>query len=120
MLAEREERERKQLRKRDRERQRLADGDAHISEESDSEQEPLSDWSASSSQEENDSELGVQDFQGAPHERGGATPSVTKDGRSMFKKTHSKISDLNDLGMRFNALRFLAMSLKSQNDTMGK
>merc|ERR1740116_417596 len=57
MLAEREERERKQLRKRDRERQRLADGDAHISEESESEQEQLSDWSQSSEEEAEGSDI---------------------------------------------------------------
>ena len=95
----------------------MADGDAHISEESSSEPEPLSDWSQSSEEEEAEhSEIG--DFQGMDNLRGG-TPSVTEK-VSKYRNAKSKISDLNDLGMRFNALRFLAMSLKSQNDTMGK
>ena len=106
MLAEREERERKQLRKRERERQRLADGDARISEESETEEEPPSDWS-NSTEEEPD---------GSDEEMRPGTPSQ----KTMFKKSHTKFSDTNEMGMRFNALRFLALSLKSENDTMGK
>ena len=115
MLAEREERERKQLRQRERERKRLADGDHYPSEEESDkpEQEELSDWSASES-DEGQSELGVNDF------------SVVDDGRMPTpsqrpgRRTMSKASDSHDLAMRFNALRFLAMHLKSQNGTLNK
>jgi hypothetical protein len=117
MLAEREERERKQLRQRERERKRLADGDHYPSEEESDkpEQEELSDWSATES-DENASDLGVNDFSVA--DEGGnrmQTPSLRHG-----KRTMSKASDSHDLSMRFNALRFLAMHLKSQNGTLNK
>lgn len=116
MLAEREERERKQLRQRERERKRLADGDHYPSEEESDkpEQEELSDWSATESDRSED--LGVNDF------------SVIDDGRmptpsqnhGRGRRTLSKVSNDHDIAMRFNALRFLAMHLKSQNGTLNK
>jgi hypothetical protein len=107
MLAEREERERKQLRQRERERKKLADGDHYPSEEEsdEPEKEELSDWSASES-DENQSDIGLNDFNDGGNRM--ATPSL-KNGR----RTISKASDTHDLAMRFNALRFLAMHLKS-------
>jgi len=38
--------------------------------------------------------------------------------RKKKKGTNSRMSDGNEIQYRFNALRFLAMSLKSQNDTL--
>lgn len=122
MLAAREVREYQALRKRERERDRLADGDANISEDEEEEAEELSDWSASS-EEEGDNDDVVSDFNvtAADGLKMPATPSHSQlDKRSLAKKTFSKASDLQDLSMRFNALRFLAMNLKSQNDTLGK
>jgi hypothetical protein len=122
MLAAREVREYQALRKRERERDRLADGDAIISEDEEEEPEELSDWSASS-EEEGDNDEVVSDFNvtAADGLKMPATPSHSQlDKRSLAKKTFSKASDLQDLSMRFNALRFLAMNLKSQNDTLGK
>ena len=126
MLAEREERERKAVRKRNRERKRLLNGDAEISEESEEPEEELSDWSASDSYDEQCDVDVVSDFQVTAGGEGGqvkaATPSISGiDARSMKKRNaFSKASDLQDLAMRFNALRFLAMNLKSQNDTLRK
>ena len=116
MLAEREERERKQLRQRERERKRLADGDHYPSEEESDqpEQEELSDWSASDSEEQSD--LGVNDFSVVDD----AQQRMPTPSQRHGKRTTSKISDSHDLAMRFNALRFLAMHLKSQNGTLNK
>jgi len=122
MLAAREVRERQALRKRERERDRLADGDAIISEDEEEEAEELSDWSASS-EEPNDNDDVVSDFNVTAGDglRIPGTPSLSAfDRRSLARKTFSKASDLQDLSMRFNALRFLAMNLKSQNDTLRK
>jgi len=41
-----------------------------------------------------------------------------KSARKSRKGDKSQLSDSFDPATRFNALRFLAMSLKSQNDTM--
>ena len=127
MLAEREERERKDLRKRIRERNQLADGDAIISEEEDEEeQEQLSDWSAEESEEAENSDNVVSDFNVTANDNGGnlkmpQTPGQSAaGGRSMGKRAFSKASDLADQAMRFNALRFLAMNLKSQNESLNK
>jgi hypothetical protein len=120
MLEAREVRERKELRKRERERDRLADGDAVISEDEAEEAEDLSDWSASSS-DNADYDDAVSDFNvtAADGLKVPGTPSQSAMGRShLQKKAFSKASDLADLSMRFNALRFLAMNLKSQNDTL--
>ena len=102
----------------------MLNGDAEISEESEEPEEELSDWSASDSYDEQCDDV-VSDFQVTAGEGGlvkAATPSISGiDGRSMKKRNaFSKASDLQDLAMRFNALRFLAMNLKSQNDTLGK
>ena len=124
MLAEREERERKDLRKRERERDRLADGDAIISEEEDEEEEQASDCSNTSSDPENSDNV-VSDFHVTVNNgdndklgaglKAPATPSVSAYGR---KKALSKAS-IDDVH-RFNALRFLALNLKSQNGTMNE
>ena len=120
MLAEREERERKALRKRERERDRLADGDAVISEEEESEEEPLSDWSASSSEPE-ESDGAVSEFRqtGQDLTGGQKVPGTPSIAGTMTRKARSKASN-DDYALRFNALRFLALTLKSCNETMDK
>ena len=122
MLAEREDRERKELRKRKRERDALADGDALISEEEDQDEEEdgNSDWS-NSEESQADSENCMSDFNAvSPGPRNG-TPSQSMYGQSRkHRQALSKASNLEELAMRFNALRFLAMNLKSQNDSLRK
>ena len=116
MLAEREERERKALRKRERERNRLADGDAIISEEEDSEEEPLSDWSKSSSEPEVSDDGSELRNTGMEMGKSPGTPSLHG---TRISKARSKTSH-DDYALRFNALRFLALTLKSNNDSMEK
>ena len=77
MLAEREERERKELEKRKRERDRLIDGDADIPDDTEEEEEPLSDWSASDSYDEQCDDV-VSDFNvTADGQRVAGTPSIS-------------------------------------------
>ena len=116
MLAEREERERKALRRRERERDRLADGDAIISEEEDSEEEPLSDWSASSSEPEVSDDASELRQTAMDMGKPPGTPSLQG---TRISKARSKTSH-DDYALRFNALRFLALTLKSNNETMEK
>lgn len=128
MLADREERERKALRRRDRDNVRKAYGDrpppeyqhAEDSENADNETvEEKSNWSAETSEEESDldSQPDVTDFQangaGSILSGKGGFELPTPYSRS-HKFNKSKISkDDMDLAHRFNALRFLAMNLKS-------
>ena len=113
MLQAREVRERKELRKRERERDRLADGDAVISEDSEDDAEELSDWSASSEEENCDDVVSDFNVTAADGLKLGTPSHSAMEKRSVAKKAFSKASDLADLSMRFNALRFLAMNLKS-------
>ena len=48
---------------------------------------------------------------------GGAEPSSAAHKKK--RGTHSRLSDGSDIALRFNALRYLALNLKSQNDSMG-
>lgn len=120
MLVERGTKEQKALRRRERERRQLADQDAQISDEDlESAVEEESDWSAESSELVDSGDEGISDFNGTAD---GLTPAPLKSQtqRSMFRKAQSKASDLNEVAMRFNAIRFLAMNLKSQNGTLDK
>ncbi len=116
MLTDREEKEHRDLRRRERERQRLIKGDDyqsdHDSEDAkDEEEEDYDDETDSEYDSENQSEL--QDA---------AVSELIVDGKSsvMRKKkgASSRMSDGMEIQHRFNALRFLAMNLKSQNETM--
>ena len=115
MLTDREEQLHRDLRRRERERQRLIKGDDYVSdEESDQdatkeeEEDDYDDETDSEYDSENQSELqdaAVSDLMGV-------------DGKSsvMRKKKNgasSRMSDGMDIQHRFNALRFLAMNLKS-------
>ena len=117
MLTDREEKEHRDLRRRERERQRLIKGDDyqsdHDSEDAkDEEEDDYDDETDSEYDSENQSEL--QDA--------AVSDLVGVDGKSsvMRKKkgASSRMSDGMDIQHRFNALRFLAMNLKSQNETM--
>ncbi len=117
MLTDREEKEHRDLRRRERERQRLIKGDDyqsdHDSEDAkvEEEDEDYDDETDSEYDSENQSEL--QDA---------AVSELIVDGKSsvMRKKkgASSRMSDGMEIQHRFNALRFLAMNLKSQNETM--
>ena len=117
MLADREDRERKELRRRERERRKLAYGDVSDQESSDPEVVEESDWSADSQeqqQEEPDSP-GITDFNVTRTGLGEPLSGIPRKKGNM-----SRCSDIPDLAHRFNALRFLAMNLKSQNETLHK
>ena len=120
MLTDRDEKERRDLRRRDRERQRLIKGDDYVSDcesEGDKEEEPdeYDDETDSEYDSENQSEL--QD--GAVSELHGNTVGDGKSSVMRKKKgASSRLSDGMEIQHRFNALRFLAMNLKSQNETM--
>jgi hypothetical protein len=128
MLADREERERKALRRRDRDNARKAYGDklppdyqnAEESEGGDQTAEEKSDWSKETSEEEDSDDSmrpDITDFNA--NTLGGSVLSGKglHDPNTPYSRTHklkSKISkDDMDLAHRFNALRFLAMNLKS-------
>ena len=124
MLADREDRERKELKRRDRDRAKLAYGDKFMPEdESDiPEETELSDWSAESEEEESEPDSpAVTDFQMTVGGDGNMHRPELSATHSRHKKLLSKCSNNDlDLAHRFNALRFLAMNLKSQNETMNK
>lgn len=118
MLTEREEREHRDLRRRERERQRLMKGDYYVS---DHDSEEVKEEEEEEYDDETDSEY---DSENSASELvdAGVSELVGADGKSsvMRKKkgTSSRMSDGMDISHRFNALRFLAMNLKSQNETM--
>ena len=81
----------------------------------------MSDWSVETSEEESDLEsVAVTDFHG--NSNGGLYAGKENSmSVALHKRGKSKASkDDLDLAHKFNALRFLAMNLKSQNDTMNK
>ena len=120
MLTDREEKEHRQLRRRERERKRLQEGDAYAS-DNDSE-----DWKDDAEDDDFDdetSEYGSEAQSEMLDGAAGVSDIVGADGRSSVqtkkrKGTSSKVSDGMDIQHRFNALRFLAMNMKSQNGTM--
>ena len=121
MLADREDRERKELRRRERERKKLAYGDQFISETESEEvdENEESDWSATSLEGEEEPETpGVTDFQ--VNANGVRTSAEGLSPVNRRKGNLSRCSNEQDLAHKFNALRFLAMNLKSQNETLNK
>ena len=119
MLTDREEKEHRDLRRRERERQRLIKGDDYVSDH-DSEDVPEEDdddYDSESSEYDSENQSELQDA--------AVSDLVGMDGRSSVmrrgkKGTSSRVSDGMDIQHRFNALRYLAMNLKSQNETMTK
>ena len=119
MLTDREEKEHRNLRRRERERQRLIKGDDYVSDHDseDAKEEEEEDYDDETSEYDSENQSELQDNAAVSD----LVPGM--DGRSsvMRKKKHgtsSRVSDGMDIQHRFNALRFLAMNLKSQNDTM--
>lgn len=63
----------------------------------------------------------MSDFNAVSPNMRNSTPSQTVFGQSRkHRQALSKASNLEELAMRFNALRYLAMNLKSQNDSLRK
>ena len=121
MLTDREEKEHRELRRRERERQKLIQGDDYVddaeSEEEKDEEEPdYDDETEEEYDSENQSEL--QDVAVSELPGGGNDGKSTITRRTKKKGASSRMSDGMDIQYRFNALRFLAMNLKSQNETM--
>jgi len=114
MLAEREDKEHRELRRRERERKRLEQGDNYVSDDDslDENEEDEDDEDDSDYDSEAESAAQESDIMG-----GGIEPAsaVTRKKRG----THSRLSEGSDIALRFNALRYLALNLKSQNDSMG-
>ena len=123
MLTDREVKEKRELRRRTRERQRLEKGDDYLSDahSDDAEVQEEEDYDDETDSEEYDSEANESELQDAAvSELGGgiggqSIVSLTKKKR---RGASSRMSDGMDIQYRFNALRFLAMNLKSQNETM--
>ena len=115
MLTDREEKEHRELRRRERERERLAKGDYYISDgnsdedKKEEEEDDYDDESDSEYDSENQSEL--QDA--AVSELHGFGDGKSSVMRKKKKGASSRMSDGMDIQYRFNALRFLAMNLKS-------
>ena len=122
MLDEREQKERRDLRRRKRERKRVEEGDHYISDEESEEEQPEESYD---SEEEYDESESVSTnhklfwsylMQSVEQSMDGGADSRGHAKKSRMAKSH--YSDGFDMATRFNALRFLAMSLKSQNNTM--
>ena len=116
MLTEREAKEHREKSKRDRERKRLMLGDLYEDqgeseddkvEEEDSDEETDSEYDSENQSEQQDV-LGVTDLISPL----GAASTMSR----RRKRIDSRISD--EIQHRFNALRFLALNLKSQNETL--
>ena len=119
MLTDRDEKERRDLRRRDRERQRLIKGDDYVSDkesegEKDEEPDEYDDETDSDYDSENQSELQDAAVSELHNNIGDGKSSVMRK----KKGASSKLSDGMEIQHQFNALRFLAMNLKSQNETM--
>ena len=106
------------MRKRERERQRLIQGDDYPSDDDseDVKEEEEDDYDDETSEYDSEDRSELQDA--------AVSELKTVDGRSSVARrrkrgTNSNVEDM-DLHHRFNPLRFLAMSLKSQNETMMK
>ena len=126
MLTDREVKEKRELRRRTRERQRLEKGDDYQSDAHSDEgiEEQEEDYDDETDSEEYDSEANESELQDAAvSELGGglggqSIVSLTKSLKKKRRGASSRMSDGMDIQYRFNALRFLAMNLKSQNETM--
>ena len=116
MLTDREERDHRDMRKRDRERRRLSNGDDYVSDDDseDLKEEDEDDYDDETSEYDSEVRSEMQDV--------AVSELKTVDGRSSVahrrkRGTNSNVDDM-DLHHRFNPLRFLALNLKSQNETM--
>lgn len=122
MLTDREEKEHRELRRRERERRRLEEGDAYQSEDESAIEEEAEDSYDSESDEDLESDengAGRSDLDQSMADGGDPRSSTMRQTKGK-RGTSSRLSDgLTDVSLRFNALRFLAMNLKSQNETMG-
>lgn len=112
MLTDREEKEHRELRRRERERQKLIKGDDYQSDAESEEakvEEEEDDYDDET--EEDDSEAEESELQDVPSP--GLQHLDAKSTRTKKRGASSRMSDGMDIQHRFNALRFLAMNLKS-------
>merc|ERR1712060_62519 len=121
MLTDREEREHRALRRRERERDRLKMGDDYQSDnESEDVKEEEEDYDSEDS--EYDSEANASELNEAVSDLVGGGLQAIGDGKSSIMRKRnrgtSRVSHDLEIQHRFNALRFLAMNLKSQNETL--
>ena len=117
MLTDREEKEHRELRRRERERRRLEEGDAYQSEDESAIEEENEDSYDSETEEDLESEMNRSELEQSEMAATGGDPRSSTM-RQKKRGTSSRLSDGMDVSLRFNALRFLAMNLKSQNETM--
>ena len=121
MLTDREEKEHRLIRKRERERLRITQGDAYVSEndsedEKDADEDDDDDYDSEQSEYDSEVRSEMQDAAVSELRSVAAGSTMTKRRRN---RTSSHMSEV-EITHRFNPLRYLAMNLKSQNETMTK